>query len=401
MKVVHLVKTDLGGAGIAARRLSDSLRSLGVDSQVLCRSKQTSDPFVHVIGDSARPSLLSLIRRKCLSREIQNVGGSYEAFSNPFHGVNLEHCPQIEAADIVNLHWISGLVDYRSFFKKCSKPLVWTIHDMNPFMGGLHYSLDLDRNLTNQKFIALEEKIRSYKIKETQEARDLRLVFLCEWMRSKASKCSEFNRLPCRIIHNSINMKEYSSLSQQDARQQLDIAPEANVILIIAEKLLNYRKGMQLLLEALDQKLIRPDIEIVSIGTGDMRVNSGYPVKNLGRIDELERLATVYAAADCMVLPSLEDNLPNTMLESLAMGTPVIANENGGMREIIQDGVNGYIATGATAVSLAEKINLFFGNKSAFDSQAIRRNAEEAFDSKLQAQRYLDLYQGMLEQETL
>ena len=150
MKIVHISTSDKGGAGIAALRLHKGLLQQNVDSSFLSLfgsgTGETNSEFN--INPSVQLSNLQKIKRKFglpvtqverNLRMLKGIKGDYEIFSFPFSDFQIEQHPLVQSADIINLHWVAGLINYPSFFKFIKKPVVWTLHDMNPFMGGFHY----------------------------------------------------------------------------------------------------------------------------------------------------------------------------------------------------------------------------------------------------------------------
>ena len=82
----------------------------------------------------------------------------------------------------------------------------------------------------------------------------------------------------------------------------------------------------------------------------------GLPVVDLGYVVDDCKLAQAYSAADLVVLPSLEDNQPNILLEAMACGTPVVSFAIGGMVDVIKDGVNGRLVRPFDIAALAQAI---------------------------------------------
>jgi glycosyltransferase involved in cell wall biosynthesis len=107
-------------------------------------------------------------------------------------------------------------------------------------------------------------------------------------------------------------------------------------------------------------------------------------------------MSLAYNSADVFILSSLEDNLPNVMLESLCTGTPVIAFPNSGAEEIIQNGINGIITDEISAISLSKAITTFFNNKSSFNSVNISKEAHSRFSGKKHFKSYLNVYSSLM-----
>src|SRR6266498_3089596 len=124
MRIVHISTSDTaGGAARAAFRLHTGLRRLGHESTMLVARRSSSDP--HVIAFQPPMNLLSRLRRKLRRRRIRGDFETYRrqlpAGYEPFADDRTEYGPdllgQIPDCDLINLHWISGFLDYQGFFQ--------------------------------------------------------------------------------------------------------------------------------------------------------------------------------------------------------------------------------------------------------------------------------------------
>ena len=164
------------------------------------------------------------------------------------------------------------------------------------------------------------------------------------------------------------------------------------------------RKGFHLLLPAI-KKLSQGEIwqhklELVVFGASEPVNPPDFGLKThyLGRLNDDISLALVYAAADIFVAPSLEDNLPNTVMEALACGTPSVAFKIGGMPDMIEHQENGYLAHPFEVEDLALGINWVLEDTERYNQLCIRARQKVAqeFTLELQAQKYLELYSEIL-----
>ena len=157
----------------------------------------------------------------------------------------------------------------------------------------------------------------------------------------------------------------------------------------------NPRKGMDLILEAFE-KLSIP-VTLLTLGKGNMETsNKALKIIPLGFVDDTDEISACYAAVDALLLPSREDNLPNTMLEAFATGTPVISFAIGGMKENITHGVNGVLAEEISGAALTEAIEDLYTNVENYDPKRIRKYAEENFSLHKQAEAYTKVYNNLL-----
>lgn len=306
--------------------------------------------------------------------------GGFETLTVPFSPYRLEDHPLIQQADIVHLHWVSELVDAR-FFKNLNKPLVWTFHDMNPLMGVFHYTTDIGQ--ADKKLKVLDALFRSHKARQYRSINKLTVVSPSEWLKQAALQSTMFPQDSFMRIANPISFQYKTEVK--------DVFSNDHKALCIAHDLRIPRKGMHLLQEALNS--IHISIDLSTLGKGELNcTNPKIHVNALGAAKSPEEIMECYANSDVLILPSIEDNLPNTMLEALSVGTPVVAFNTGGMAETIKPGFNGLLAPEMTAESLAETLNKFFKEKHTYNRNAIREDAKLQFEAASQASKYLEVY---------
>ncbi len=409
MKIVQVTTSPKGGAGIAAFRLHNALRDTGVSSAYVSNTltmdfdgRQIDDPmfryekpsianrFIAKLKSMASPSELEKFNSKLRSLE---PGMKFEVISSPFSRLQLETHPLIREADIVHLHWVGNILNFPSFFNALHKPIVWTLHDMNPFSGLFHYEAD---ELQNSSVASLDAEAREIKQKAIGQVDKGAVISPSGWLLEKAVKSKVFDSFGIQeTIPNSIDTGLFGSIDKESARKELNIDTSGKVLLFTAAQLDIHRKGFDLLSEALEN--ITSELTVLTMGKGSLSVtNKNVKIIPLGYKTQEQEIANCYAAADAFVLPSREDNLPNTMLEAFAAGTPVIAFETGGMKEHIRTGVNGILVGKPEAKSLAEGINDLLNGKYEFDSSEIRSYAREMFRAEKQAGSYLRVYNRLL-----
>lgn len=336
---------------------------------------------------------------------IQKRQPDLEMFSFPFADTDITQNLHYQQADIVNLHWVSGFLDYESFFKKNHKPIVWTLHDMNAFLGGEHYKerflgvnevgypiprqISPEESYWHNKIIAEKKKILA-------PVKNMHIVSPSQWLTKTSQNSEILGHFPHHTIPYGIPLDIFRPHPQHFCRDLLGLPKDKIVLLFVAVSVNSARKGFIFLKKAIEQ-IQNPDIHICILGA-----NSGlsYPSKNkteLGQVQDELLMSVAYSAADLFIIPSLEDNLPNTVLESLGCGTPVVGFPTGGIVDMIQDGKNGYLCPEISVDSLKETINKFMLNPFAFDRAKIREDALSKYDLKIQAQAYLKLYQDILQ----
>ena len=382
-KIIQLCTLDSGGAGKAALRLNSGLRSTGIDSTMIVALKQSNDPAVTVLeqGDCGTTQESSVEYDLDLSTLTGHWGmlaaghpnrpAGQEMFSDTKAFYKLENAEIIRAAGIIHFHWITGLFDYSGAVPLLlGKKIVWTIHDMNPFTGGCHYAGDCDKyrfdcGACPQLGSSLEKDLSRLvweQKKLAYQQLDITVVTPSKWMAACASASSLFKGIPVVVIPNGVPVEIFRPIPTAVIRKNLNIPENAKIILFGADHLMNRRKGFILLLEAL--KNLRPKlpdcpIYLAVFGKPEpgLTISTDFPVLNFGSLTSEQDIASLYSLADVFVLPSLEDNLPNTVLEAMACGTPVVGFDTGGIPDMIYHRVNGFLARPRDVASLAEGID--------------------------------------------
>lgn len=392
MKVVHIMTTDAGGAGHAACRLHAGLLKLGVESSVLCRKQTSSGAGIVCDGlPPLRRQIMRLLRcrgtKPAMRAFAAGVSQPYELFTPPLSEFSPENHELVRRADIVHLHWVADYVNYPTFFTRVKKPVVWTLHDMNPFLGGFHYASDETRirHPLDQRFKALKTRL-------LQAAPDLTVVSPSQWLADCSAASDAFKGRPHHAIPNGIDLHAFAPVPRDEARRQFGIPPGGRVLLFIAHPGPNaHRKGMDLLATAAPH-FHAMGFHVCGIGS------FGSPhIREIPPMYETSRLAALYSAADFLILPSREDNLPNTMLEAMACGTPVIATPAGGMKEFVRDAENGVLAGGFTPEALIHAVRRASAVPGGFDRAAVRKFAKTHFAQENAARQYAALYNSLME----
>jgi glycosyltransferase involved in cell wall biosynthesis/Tfp pilus assembly protein PilF len=316
---------------------------------------------------------------------------------------------QIQEADILHLHWVAGMLNYSELEKLGhGKPVVWTLHDMNPFTGGCHYAGTCSKfteqcgacpqlgstdkhDLAN---VTWQAKAGVY------TALSLNLVAPSRWLRDCIAQSSLMGRFPLRVIPYSLPLERFYPMPHTSVRQRYSIPEKAKVVLFGADDTSNPRKGLRYLWAALNQldsgAYTRENLYLVVFGDffKAFQLNSPFNIITTGRITDTEALAQLYSTADVFVLPSLEDNLPNTALEAMACGTPVVGFASGGIIDIVDHKQTGYLAAKGDGKQLAEGIDwvLTASSQGIPFRQMCRNKAEKTYAYKNQSEAYLRLY---------
>ena len=424
MKVLIVNTYDKGGAANACLRLHEGLLQEAIHSKVLLKLKEKSLPKTNQFQQNqSSKSKLQIIKEKGLlflrvmgilnkpkqSQEqqfLRHREPGLELFSFPNSNFDITSSPLYQEADIINLHWVANFLDYESFFSKNTKPVVWTLHDMNPFTGGEHYQetflgMNASGNPNKRRISESEKRIfkknLSVKVKAIQSTPNISVVAPSEWLCMEAQNSKVFNSKPVYCIPYGINSEIFKPRDKNFSRAILNIPKDKKVILFVADSITNHRKGYAYLNQALNF-LQDDDVVLCAVGSKKTALESAKNIIELGAIYDERLMSMVYSAADVFVIPSLMDNLPNTVLESLMCGTPVIGFPVGGITDMVQDGDNGLLTKTITSTALLDSIQMFLESMDTFNRERIRENALKKYDLKVQADAYIKLFNTILKE---
>ncbi len=418
MKPLLISRADIEfGADRAAYRLHQGLRSMGVDSQMLVHNKLTDDRSVICpLGN--------------LGRKLVNFKETFDALPHKFYRESPAAMfwpgwvpDQIQSQvnrvnpDVINLHWICRGYMQLETIAKLNKPVVWTFHDMWGFTGGCNYNEECDRykescgrcpQLSSNKDFDLSRWVWQRKAKAWKNL-EWTVVTPSQWMAECTRSSSLFREVRVEVIPNGIDTEKYRPIDRTTARQLLKLPLDRQLILFGAVSATSdRRKGFHLLqpaLQSLSQSGWHEQIELVVFGSSapTQGQDLGFKSHYLGKLTDDISIALVYAAADVFVAPSVQDNLPNTVMEAIACGTPCVAFKIGGMPDMIEHQQNGYLASPYDIEDLARGIAWVLENPERQEklSHHAREKAEREFTQELQAQRYLSVFNEMVSKGAL
>ncbi|TWU47570.1 D-inositol 3-phosphate glycosyltransferase [Rubripirellula tenax] len=363
-----------GGANVAAYRLHVGLRQDCVDSQMLVRRRFSEDASVRSISTIPyRWRFLSRALTRWHQREVKRhrLGSSCDTFSSPHASfANIDrHCA---GSDIINMHWVTFFLDLPTVLSRLTSmvPVAWTLHDMNAFTGGCHYSGPCDRyrsvcercpELNSDRSDDLANSIFRKKVDYYSRLDPERfcLVAPSRWLQQASQESVLLSRFQCAHIPYGVDTRLFSPGDRVACRARWNLPPDKFVLLFVASSTSNHRKGLDLLIASM--KMLKNTNDVVCLCVGDappQGLSSSITVQCTGVLRTPADMAMAYNAADVLVVPSRQDNLPNTILESLACGTPVIGFAVGGIPDMVRDGETGYICEDPNSFELAKKIEL-------------------------------------------
>ncbi|RUT05569.1 glycosyl transferase [Dulcicalothrix desertica PCC 7102] len=416
MKVIQLSTSDiLGGASRSAYRLHEGLQQIGIDSRMLVQSKSSDNRAVMAPSRNLEQSISKL--RVGIDVLPLNIYQKYRQRKAPIFSLQWlpDKIPQKVAnfqADIINLHWVSTAYIRAETLAKFKQPLVWTLHDMWAFTGGCHYSGECNNYTascgscpqlgSNTKW-DLSHWVWQRKAKAWKNL-NLTIATPSSWLAKCASASSLFQGLRIEQIPYGLNTKNYRPINKKLAREILCLPQNKQLVLFGSlNATSDKRKGFHLLqttLQELSQAGWHNKLELVIFGATQPEnpPNFGFRANYLGTLTDDLSLTLLYSAADVFVLPSLEDNLPNTVLEAIACGTPCVAFNIGGMPDMIEHYKNGYLAQPFKITDLASGVAWVLENEERYQKlqERARQKTEQEFSLELQAHRYSSLYNDVL-----
>ena len=388
MRLVHISTTDHGGAGNAAWRIHRACRSAGDDSTLLVAERSRDDPSV--LTAAASPA--GKARLKVLSW-LNSRDGRPGFSPSRWCGLRVSRHPLVKKADAVALYWIAdGFADLADL-ADIRVPVLWRLSDLWPFTGGCHYPGTCEgyRSRCDACPLLQQRPARGFAIRERawRAFRPL-IVAPSRWIAGHAARSSLFGHLRIEVVHTGVDLSVYRPIDRRLARTVLGLDPDRTLLGFAAQRFTaDPRKGFSHLVEALRRLAVtgvRPEL-LAWGGPTDQPpgLDLPLPVHWLGMLHDERLMALCYAACDAVVVPSLEDNLPNTALEALACGTPVAGFSAGGLADAVDSEVGSLAAT-ADADGLARSIGSLLSSGGVL-GQAARRRAEERFDLRIQAGR--------------
>ena len=387
MKVVHVNTNDRGGAATAIIRIHEALLSLGVDSHILfLNSTGKSIPNSHYFK-GVRKTFWHRVRNRITGnsrvsdKQIREKYPEIEWFSDPVTLHDINSHPLVRSADIVQLNWVSGFVDEPSFFKNVRVPVVWRMPDLYATGGGFHYKKGFPfEELTNR--LDKNTKIRN----QALQGANVSFVAISEWVKSEARTSEIIGSFPIQVIHNGLDFTKIPLVDRAMARSEFDFAVDKKIVLLGADRVNSQRKGLRQAMEAITAM---QDASIQVVVFGNYKGEAGEGLIQMGYM-ETDDLFRLYAAADLFLMPSLEEAFGQVFIESLAMGTPVVAFPNGGAADVLLQNKNGVIAESFETIELTNALR--HALETDFDREWIRNDIRNRFDIKDKAKEYLKLY---------
>lgn len=414
IKIVHVATTDCGGAGIGLLNLHKALLACGVDSKILVRNKTSSDDTIQSIQPNYqlfRWSKSRLIRffQKILRKKgkcktiveqwdeaIRKASLNHQSicYTSPFSVFDITEHPLVKEADVVHLHWVGNFLDYQSFFRKINKPVIWTLRDENPGLGGFHYESDkLD---FGNYYGKIERTFFQTKRDCLLNKENVTLVALSDVMNAFRNHVDYLANKKVVKIYNPIDGEAYYSVDKRMARKALGIDDEVLTVSFVSVYLSDHRKGLSALLSA--KELVDKRVRILCVGRDDYFIQAKDDIICFGSVENTKLMSLIYSASDVFVNPTRQESFGKTTVEALMCGVPVVTTREGVAPEIINDS-NGCIIDDLDPQTIADAIVKV--SEKEYNRVKMRELAKLLFDPFTIANDHIKLYRECLGQYSL
>ena len=408
-----------GGAAMAANRLMEALNNHGVKARMLVRDKQTDNLNVVGLRDKWWQQWCFLWERFVIWLHLRFSRRHLFEIDIANAGTDITKLPEFKEADVIHLHWVNqGMLSLSGIRKilKSGKPVVWTLHDIWPATAICHYA----RNCRNYRtacghcpLLSNGERnndlaSRVWRRKEQLlSGQSISYVACSKWLCGEARLSALLRGQKVVSIPNAIDTRIYCPADRQQARQSVGLPTDRQLILFVSQRVTDQRKGMDFLIEAVCLMADRfPELKqhvgIAVLGghSDELTGRLPLPVFPLGYVSDERQIVNIYRSADVFVTPSLEDNLPNTIMEAMACGAPCVGFKVGGIPEEIDHQKNGYVAAYRDAEDLARGIHWVLQEA---DYEALSKSAvtkvSRSYSQQSVALKYTEVYNEALAQK--
>ena len=405
MKVLHISYSDgIGGAARAATRIHHACLKYLIVSHMLVKEKISCFSTIEEISEQI--SLIGKITNRIKTKILWKVLNKQkpDAISKLYSLAALPSSYLVKRintsdADLCNLHWVCG--DFLSIesIQRITKPIVWTLHDMWAFCGAEHYAENEEwqNGYSSRSFWDLDRWVWTRKKKAW--TRPMYIVTPSAWLADCVKKSALMGSWQVRNIPNPLDTQVFQPRGKLLSREILGLPLDKKLVLFGAiSPTADRRKGWDLLQLAL-QKLSQTADGVVGVVFGQSEPLNppklGLPLHWMGYLHDDITLSLLYSAVDVMVVPSRQDNLPQTSTEPQACGTPVVAFDVCGLPSAVEHKQTGYLAKPFDIDDLAHGISWVLSDQERsqkLSSQA-RERAVRLWSPEVVAKQYLEVYE--------
>jgi len=415
---VLIVNTNerTGGAAMAANRLMEALNNNGVKAKMLVRDKETDSLTVVGLNKYWRSQWHFLRERLSIFSRLHFSKNHLFEIDIANSGFDITGLREFREADVIHLSWINqGMLSLSGIRKilESGKPVVWTMHDAWPATAICHYTHGCQAfkaECRNCRLLPgrgsdndLSNKVWKRK-KQILDRHHVSFVACSRWLELQARNSALLSQHTITSIPNPIDTHIFRPMDKKEARKRVGLPADKKLILFVSQRVTDGRKGMDYLIEAIE-KMVKAHPELlqstaVAILGGhaeEFADKLALPVFPLGYVSDEHRIVDVYNAVDVFVLPSLEDNLPNTIMEAMACGVPCVGFKTGGIPEEIDHRKNGYVAEYRNADDLMAGLHwvLEEADYASLASFAVKK-VMTAYSQNSVSLRYIEVYNQAL-----
>lgn len=405
-----------GGAAVASNRLMDALNNNGVKAKMLVMNKETDNITVVGLHGRWRQRLHFLWERWRIFCSLHFHRTHLFEIDIANAGTDITRLPEFREADVIHLAWINqGMLSLKGIRKivKSGKPVVWTMHDLWPATGICHVTLgcqaykgvchscqylpgggaanDLSTKIFNKK-------------KKLYYNSGIHFVSCSKWLGDQARRSTLLTGLQVSTIPNPIDTHVFCPKDKKQARLHVTLPVDKRVILFVSQRVTMERKGIAYLIDAVGKladrfPAMREDTVIAILGghADEVAAQLPLPAIPLGYVSNERQIVDIYNSADVFVNPSLDENLPNTIMEAMACGVPSVGFKVGGIPEMIDHQRNGYVARYKDADDLAEGIHWALDEADKDDVKRLcLQKVTTTYSQRSVAMKYIEVYNQVL-----
>ncbi len=402
----------IGGAAVAANRLMEALKNNGIKAKMLVRDKQTDRISVVELKRTWKNIWRFVWERIIIWKANHFKKNNLFAVDIANTGTDITGLPEFKQADVIHLHWINqGMLSFKDLGKimTSGKPVVWTMHDMWTFTGMCHYAGDCERYMQECHHCPLlygggskkDLSYRTYRKKQKlYKGVSITFVACSRWLESIAKRSSLLKGQTVINIPNAINTNLFKPSDKEEAGVKCHLPADKKLLLFGSVKITDKRKGLKYFIDAcklLAEKYpeMKDTIGVVVFGQQSSQLESmiPFPVYAMNYVHNEKEIVNIYNAVDLYVTPSLEDNLPNTIMEAMACGIPCVGFDVGGIPQMIDHLHNGYVARYKSSEDFANGIRWALTESEYPDlGREAARKVVSNYSESIIAKQYIDLY---------
>lgn len=403
---------NTGGAAVAANRLKEALNNNGIKAKMLVRDKESDDITVAQLNKSWHQKWDFLWERFVIYMRLHFKRDNLFLIDIANAGTDITKTREFKEADVIHLSWINqGMLSLKGIRKilESHKPVVWTMHDLWPASSICHYAHNC-RNYEKQcgncpllpgNGSSNDLSARIWRKKRKILERNSILFVTCSrWLADKAKKSGLLSGQKVISIPNPIDSRAFTKENREEARLYAGLPEGKKLILFVSQRVTDKRKGMDYFITAINKMVeahpeMKDNCGIAILGGKAEELADKLPLPSypLGYVSEEKKIASIYNSVDLFVLPSLEDNLPNTIMEAMACGVPCVGFNTGGIPEMIDHLKNGYVAEYKSSDDLARGIHwvLSEADHQSLSNEAMKK-VNQCYSQYAVAMKYIEAY---------